>query len=339
MKNIINVEVKSRCLSQDAIQKKLISLGAEYKGIDHQTDTYFNTPNGRLKLRQGNIENSLIFYDRKNTAKSRESTIILEKLSENNKIGDILSASIGKNIVVDKQRQIYFIDNIKFHIDEVKGLGAFVEIEAIDIDRTHSKEKLKTQCDYYINALNLFEKDFIEYSYSDLVKESFEDRFLREAKNFLILLAKTLSMTKFEVDWSCLDHLCYRVSTMGEYSEIKGKLGSLGELLIESTVGERLISTFKLNTPITFNNTEIFIIELPMPKLNNKYATGFEHAEFVISDSFDEIRLANSSIDFDITALGKKINPDLRIEFTSGQSIKLHHQSLEDVIKYEKSVL
>ena len=47
---------------------------------------------------------------------------------------EILIAAIGKKVVVDKQRQIYFIDNVKFHIDTVKGLGSFMEIEAIDKD-------------------------------------------------------------------------------------------------------------------------------------------------------------------------------------------------------------
>ncbi|HFD33211.1 MAG TPA: CYTH domain-containing protein, partial [Gammaproteobacteria bacterium] len=53
-----------------------------------------------------------------------------------------LTAALGIFKIVDKQRRIYFIGNVKFHIDEVKGLGSFVEIEAIDEDGNIGLEKL-----------------------------------------------------------------------------------------------------------------------------------------------------------------------------------------------------
>ncbi|MBI2551085.1 CYTH domain-containing protein [Candidatus Uhrbacteria bacterium] len=60
----INIEIKARCQNQDAIREILRSRGAVFKGTDHQIDTYFRTPKGRLKLREGNIENVLVFYER-----------------------------------------------------------------------------------------------------------------------------------------------------------------------------------------------------------------------------------------------------------------------------------
>jgi adenylate cyclase class IV len=53
----LNVEIKARCVNADFIRKYLLSENADFKGVDEQTDTYFNVPNGRLKLREGNIEN------------------------------------------------------------------------------------------------------------------------------------------------------------------------------------------------------------------------------------------------------------------------------------------
>ena len=64
----INIEIKARSNNQDRIRDILKSKNADFKGIDHQIDTYFNVPKGRLKLREGNIENNLIFYERKNQA-------------------------------------------------------------------------------------------------------------------------------------------------------------------------------------------------------------------------------------------------------------------------------
>ena len=52
----LNVEIKARCNSPEKIHQILKAQNAEFKGIDHQIDTYFDVPNGRLKLREGNIE-------------------------------------------------------------------------------------------------------------------------------------------------------------------------------------------------------------------------------------------------------------------------------------------
>ena len=59
-----NVEIKARCEDPRQIRDYLLSHHAIFKGIDHQRDTYFNVSHGRLKLRQGKIENALIHYQR-----------------------------------------------------------------------------------------------------------------------------------------------------------------------------------------------------------------------------------------------------------------------------------
>ncbi len=66
-------------------------------------------------------------------------------------------------------REIYFIENVKFHLDEVKGLGTFVEIEAIDSDGSIGKEKLLEQCNFYLQAFEIKDEDLLEKSYSDMV--------------------------------------------------------------------------------------------------------------------------------------------------------------------------
>jgi predicted adenylyl cyclase CyaB len=84
---------------------------------------------------------------------------------------EILIKSLGILVVVDKKREIYFIDNVKFHIDIVENLGTFVEIEAIDVDGTIGKEKLLEQCQLYLDLLEISQSDLISVSYSDLLLE------------------------------------------------------------------------------------------------------------------------------------------------------------------------
>jgi predicted adenylyl cyclase CyaB len=70
-------------------------------------------------------------------------------------------------VVVDKLRHIFFINNVKFHVDEVKGLGDFVEIEAIG--EAGEENKLEQQCRHFMELLHLDNDDLISESYSDLL--------------------------------------------------------------------------------------------------------------------------------------------------------------------------
>jgi len=167
----INVEFKAHCEYPARIKEILTNKGAEYKGRDHQVDIYFNVPNGRLKLRKGNIENSLISYQREDIAGSKQSNVHLFKTEPNTPLEEILTTTLGVKIVVDKQRDIYFIGNVKFHIDEVRRLGSFVEVEAIDLEGNIRREKLQEQCNQYKSMLEIRDEDLLAKSYSDLLLE------------------------------------------------------------------------------------------------------------------------------------------------------------------------
>ena len=166
----LNVEIKARSSDSRFIRDYLLSKGAEYKGTDHQTDTYFKAPNGRLKLREGNIENNLIFYSRPDQAGPKESVFQLVKVEDAAGLKKALTSANGIKIIVEKKREIYFIANVKFHIDEVPGLGSFVEIEAGNITAPLlGAAELKQQCDDYLDAFGIREEDLVEVSYSDLL--------------------------------------------------------------------------------------------------------------------------------------------------------------------------
>ena len=168
----LNVEIKARCTNPAFIRDYLLSNNAEFRGTDEQTDTYFHVPHGRLKLREGNIENNLIYYERSNQAGPKDSHFQLVKINDAAGLKEALTKANGIKVVVKKKREIYYIGNVKFHIDEVPGLGSFVEIEAGNILADLSKEQLKEQCDYYLQAFNIQPEDLIEVSYSDMLMEN-----------------------------------------------------------------------------------------------------------------------------------------------------------------------
>ncbi|MBI1782965.1 MAG: class IV adenylate cyclase [Sphingobacteriales bacterium] len=165
----LNVEIKARCTNPDRIRNYLKENKADFKGTDLQRDTYFNVPTGRLKLRQGNIENSLIHYERENQSGPKSSHVSLYRVENGDVLRNVLLNALGEKVTVEKQREIYFIDNVKFHLDEVPGLGTFAEIEAIDKDGSIGKERLQEQCEFYLKAFGIKEIDLLTDSYSDML--------------------------------------------------------------------------------------------------------------------------------------------------------------------------
>ncbi len=171
--SFLNVEIKARCTDPVFIRNYLLANNAEFKGIDEQTDTYFNVINGRLKLREGNIENNLIYYHRADQAGPKNSSFQLVKIEDTEGLKDVLLKSLGQKIVVKKKREIYYIRNVKFHVDEVPGLGSFVEIEAGNINADLTESELKDQCEFYMKELMIKPEDLIKLSYSDLLAGKF----------------------------------------------------------------------------------------------------------------------------------------------------------------------
>jgi predicted adenylyl cyclase CyaB len=165
----VNFEFKARTTRLQELEERLQTYQPLFKGVDHQIDTYFNVPHGRMKLREGAIENALIHYQRHNIAGAKQSDVLLYEHQPNPSLKQVLTAALGVKVVVDKQRKIYFIDNVKFHFDEVKELGTFVEVEAIDKDGTIGLEKLQEQCRYYSQLFELKEEDYMAESYSDML--------------------------------------------------------------------------------------------------------------------------------------------------------------------------
>ena len=169
MSPITIIEIKARCPQAQRVRDYLRSHGADRRGIDHQTDTYFRVPHGRLKLREGRIENALIYYERADQASAKQSNVLLTQTPPDSALKAQLTQALGVLVVVKKRREIAFIDNVKFHIDRVEGLGHFVEIEAIDKEGTIGQEQLLTQCQSFQAELGIRPRDLVAESYSDLL--------------------------------------------------------------------------------------------------------------------------------------------------------------------------
>jgi predicted adenylyl cyclase CyaB len=169
--NIKNFEFKAKVYNLEDYENKLLKLNPIFKGTDHQIDTYFNVTKGRLKLREGTIEHSLINYDRENINDSKQSDIILYQHEPNIALKNILTKQLGVKVTVDKKRKIYFVDNVKFHFDIVDGLGTFIEVEAIDSNEQFTIEQLKEQCNKYFYYFGLDKLQLVDKSYSDLVEQ------------------------------------------------------------------------------------------------------------------------------------------------------------------------
>jgi len=130
-----NIELKARVA--DLVRARLVAerLSTAYLGIQHQRDTYFACPRGRLKLRE--IEGhgaQLIFYQRPDEAQAKASDYQLVEINHGATLPALralLGAALGITVVVEKSREIFLHKNVRIHLDKIAGLGTFVEFEAV----------------------------------------------------------------------------------------------------------------------------------------------------------------------------------------------------------------
>lgn len=169
MERLNIIEIKARCAYPQRVRELLRTREADFRGVDQQIDTYFKTPQGRLKVREGQLENSLVYYEREDQAGPKRSQVSLVSLAPHSGLKEILTTALGVLVIVEKQREIYFIENVKFHIDVVAGLGPFVEIEAIDADGSRGITTLHEQCQEFLNLFAIASQDLVAVSYSDLL--------------------------------------------------------------------------------------------------------------------------------------------------------------------------
>jgi predicted adenylyl cyclase CyaB len=163
----LNFEFKARLNNEQQVRAALKRLDARFIGTDHQIDTYFRVPAGRLKVREGRLENALIFYQRSNARRARQAAVEMMLLRRRNSLRAILARSLGTLAVVDKRREIYFVKNVKIHLDRVHRLGKFLEVEAIS--HVGDVKKIRSQARQFQELFGITAKDIVAESYSDLI--------------------------------------------------------------------------------------------------------------------------------------------------------------------------
>ncbi|OGN07269.1 MAG: hypothetical protein A2750_03050 [Candidatus Yanofskybacteria bacterium RIFCSPHIGHO2_01_FULL_45_42] len=166
-----NIEFKVSLGDKIVSPGKLKNLGAVYEGRLTQRDIYFNCKKGRIKLRFLNGKKAeLIFYKRADNKKSRVSNYqILEMgLAYARPILSILNQSLGKRATVEKSRELWVYKHTRIHLDRVKKLGNYLELETAigGISwKNGMAEHLKVKSGL---GLNIFKS--VSESYEDLIK-------------------------------------------------------------------------------------------------------------------------------------------------------------------------
>lgn len=165
----LNVELKARCDSLEAPRAVLVAAGARCVGTDHQVDLYYPCAHGRFKLREGTIEHALIHYERPNVDGIKPCAVTMTRLPAEVALADVLTAALGEPQRVAKVREIWYLDNVKIHLDRVDPLGTFLEIEALDLDGTRGEAALRAQCEELMARLGVDRSQLLALSYSDLL--------------------------------------------------------------------------------------------------------------------------------------------------------------------------
>ena len=135
-----NIELKARLADTQLTLERAAALGAGPPQVERQRDTYFRAGR-RFKLRErwqvsaagdtAPIAPELIAYRRPDEAGARASDYVRLALAPDTGIRDVLALAVGVEVVVEKVRRVFLHDGVRIHVDEVDGLGAFLEFEAI----------------------------------------------------------------------------------------------------------------------------------------------------------------------------------------------------------------
>lgn len=170
--NLKNIEFKAKVNDLNFFEDKLRAVHATFLGTHAQKDTYFNTTIGRLKLREYDGYSALIYYNRDETKRNKLSEVMYYKHETNMALLEILKLQMGVKVCVEKVRKLYKVDNVSIHLDTVKGLGTYIEVEACNDGGKYSDEQLEERCTFYYDFFALEAADLIAPSYSDLILAS-----------------------------------------------------------------------------------------------------------------------------------------------------------------------
>ncbi len=164
-----NVEIKAGVADLERVRASALRLDVRDRFFLEQTDTFFNAPLGRLKLREfadGSAE--LIGYDRPDQAGPKNSRYEKVPISDPAALTAALAMTLGVRGIVRKRREVLRVGPTRIHLDDVDGLGQFVELEVVmeDGQETAQGERIAAEL---LEALAIPEADLISCAYIDLL--------------------------------------------------------------------------------------------------------------------------------------------------------------------------
>jgi predicted adenylyl cyclase CyaB len=160
-----NLEVKIKLESFRDIKKVLNKIGADFTATLNQKDIYYKNSGGLLKLRIEKGIESLIHYNRDENSKNRWSNYKLLKFSAGN-AEEFFRQIFEVETVVEKKRLLYMYNNTRIHLDNIKHLGNYLELETLVLNgQADAKKRFKEIAD----LLNLDLKNQIKKSNRDLM--------------------------------------------------------------------------------------------------------------------------------------------------------------------------
>jgi predicted adenylyl cyclase CyaB len=162
-----NLEFKARLTDAKALLARARELGADLWGDLRQTDTYFAVVGGRLKLREtAGFQAELIFYQRDEQRVGRPSDYDIARSADAAALRSVLARALGVLATVKKRRTLLVLDSTRIHLDNVEGLGSFIELEtAVAQDEAGAQRRI----DALVSALGFDWDDCLRASYLDLI--------------------------------------------------------------------------------------------------------------------------------------------------------------------------
>jgi len=164
-----NLEAKFRLTNHALAHQRALAIGFEPRGIFIQRDTFFATPNGKLKLREQGGESWLIHYSRGEQRELQLSNYTIVPVSDPGPMRTMLADALGLLAEVRKHRTLMMRRNVRLHLDRIEGLGDFGEIEVVLADHC-APEAFRDEVARILADLGVALGDLIKHSYFELMK-------------------------------------------------------------------------------------------------------------------------------------------------------------------------
>lgn len=164
-----NIEIKARVADPEALLARAESLATEETCTILQTDTFFLVPTGRLKVREfADGSGELICYERPDGEGLKTSTYDIARTGDGAALRRVLATVLDVRGVVRKKRLLVMAGRTRIHLDEVEGLGSFMELEVV-LAEGDSRSGGEEEAAGLMEKLGITSADLVRGAYIDLL--------------------------------------------------------------------------------------------------------------------------------------------------------------------------